>query len=45
MCEKHSIRGSRASDSTIGVQRDPGAVHAVCIPQRASSSTNARKRR
>jgi hypothetical protein len=28
MCEKQRIRGSRTSESTIGVQRDPGEVHA-----------------
>ena len=43
--EWHSSRGSRASVSTSGAQRDPGEVHAIRIPQRASSSTNARRRR
>ena len=38
MCDQARIRGSRASDRTIGVQRDPGAVHACSMPQRASSS-------
>jgi hypothetical protein len=28
MWEKHRIRGSRTSESTIGVHRDPGEVHA-----------------
>jgi hypothetical protein len=45
MCEKQLIRGSRTSESTIGVQREPGEVHAWRIPQRASSSQNARSRR
>ena len=45
MCDQARIRGSRASDRTIGVQRDPGAVHACSIPLRASSSQKARSSR
>ena len=45
MCDQVRIRGSRASDSTIGVLREPGDVHACCMPQRASSSQNARSSR
>jgi len=45
MCEKQRSRGSRTSESTIGVLREPGEVHASRIPQRASSSANARSRR
>jgi len=37
----HTNRGSRASASTSGVERDPGEVQASVMPQRASSSTNA----
>ena len=36
------IRGSRASESTSGVEREPGDVQASRTPQRASSSANAR---
>ncbi len=43
--EKHRSRGSRASDSTSGAQRDPGDVQAARIPHRASSSTNALRSR
>ena len=39
------MRGSRASDSTSGVEREPGEVHASRRPQRASSSTKARRPR
>ncbi len=45
MCDHDRIRCSRTSERTIGVEREPGDVHACCIPQRASSSQNARKRR
>jgi hypothetical protein len=45
MCDQQRIRGSRTSESTIGVDRDPGEVHACCIPHRASSSQKARNRR
>jgi hypothetical protein len=45
ICEKHRICGSCASDRTIGVQREPGAVHAYRMPHRANSSQNARRRR
>ena len=38
-------RASRASESTSGVERDPGDVHASRTPQRTSSSTNARSPR
>jgi hypothetical protein len=44
-CEVARIRGSRASESTSGVEREPGEVHASFNPQRASSSTNARRPR
>jgi hypothetical protein len=43
MCDQHRIRGSRTSDITIGVHRDPGEVQACSSPQRASSSQNARR--
>ena len=39
------MRGSRASESTSGVEREPGEVHASRRPQRASSSTKARRPR
>ena len=45
MWEKQRSRCSRASDSTSGAQRDPGEVQAARIPQRASSSTKARRSR
>ena len=45
MCEKQRSLGSRASDSTSGVLRDPGEVQAWVMPQRASSSQNARSSR
>ncbi len=45
MCDQQRIRGSRTSERTIGVERDPGAVQACSIPQRASSSQNARSSR
>ena len=45
MCDQQRIRGSRTSESTIGVQREPGDVHACSSPQRASSSQNARSSR
>ena len=45
MCDQQRIRGSRTSESTIGVYRDPGDVHACSTPQRASSSQNARSSR
>src|SRR5581483_428543 len=38
------MRGSRASASTIGAEREPGEVQAARMPQRASSSANARRR-
>ena len=44
-CDQQRIRGSRTSDSTIGVEREPGEVQAWRIPQRASSSQNARSSR
>ena len=44
-CEKQRSPGSRTSESTIGVLRDPGEVQAWRIPQRASSWQNARSRR
>src|SRR4051794_38010173 len=43
-CENASIRRSRASAMTSGVEREPGEVQAARMPQRASSSTNARRR-
>ena len=45
MCEVARMRGSRASESTSGVEREPGDVHASRRPQRASSSTKARRPR
>ena len=45
MWEVARIRGSRASESTSGVEREPGEVHASRRPQRASSSTKARRPR
>ena len=39
------MRESRASESTSGVEREPGDVHASRRPQRASSSTKARRPR
>jgi hypothetical protein len=42
MWDQQRIRGSRTSDRTIGALREPGEVQACCIPQRASSSQNAR---
>ena len=45
MCEVARMRGSRASESTSGVEREPGEVHASRRPQRASSSTKARRPR
>jgi hypothetical protein len=44
-CEYTGKRPSRARLRTIGVERDPGDVHAPAMPQRASSSTKARSRR
>ncbi len=44
-CDQQWIRGSRASDSTIGADRDPGEVQACSSPHRASSSQNARSSR
>ena len=43
MCEVARSRGSRASESTSGVEREPGDVHTSRSPQRASSSANARR--
>src|SRR5262249_60380573 len=43
--EKQRRRGSCASVSTSGAERDPGEVHAALMPQRASSSANARSSR
>jgi hypothetical protein len=45
MCELDRIPGSRASDSTSGVEREPGDVQACSSPQRASSSAKARRPR
>src|ERR1019366_390714 len=45
ICDQHAIRGSRTSDRTIGVLREPGEVQACCIPHRASSSHSARSSR
>src|SRR3954452_14009556 len=45
MCEVARMRGSRARESTSGVEREPGAVHACSSPQRASSSAEARRPR
>src|SRR3954468_24414186 len=45
MCEVERMRGSRASESTSGVEREPGDVHACSSPQRASSSAKARRPR
>src|SRR3954449_10546516 len=45
MCEVQRSRPSRTSASTSGVERDPGEVHASVMPQRTSSSTNARSSR
>ena len=45
MWEVARIRGSRASESTSGVEREPGEVHASRRPQRASSSAKARRPR
>src|SRR4051812_37649437 len=44
-CEKHGKRPSRTSARTSGVEREPGDVTAPAMPQRASSSANARRRR
>src|SRR4051794_143912 len=44
-CEVAAIRSSFASESTSGVEREPGEVTAWRSPQRASSSTNARRPR
>src|SRR3954470_4315262 len=45
MCDVQRRRPSRTSASTSGVERDPGEVHASVMPQRTSSSTNARSSR
>src|SRR5215210_6768350 len=45
MCDVHSMRPSRARLKTRGVEREPGERAAWVIPQRASSSTNARSPR
>src|SRR3954447_23500198 len=45
MWEVERIRGSRARESTSGVEREPGEVHACSSPQRASSSAKARRAR
>src|SRR3954454_14475477 len=45
MCDVQRSRPSRTSASTSGVERDPGEVHASVMPQRTSSSTNARSSR
>ena len=45
MCEKQRSRGSRTSARTSGDEREPGEVQASRMPQRASSSANARSRR
>jgi pimeloyl-ACP methyl ester carboxylesterase len=44
-CDQVGIRSSAARARTIGVEREPGDVQAPAIPQRASSSTKARRRR
>ncbi len=44
-CDHEHSPGSRASDSTIGVEREPGEVQASVTPQRASSSQKARSSR
>lgn len=44
-CDHAGNRPSRASARTSGVERDPGEVQAPAIPQRASSSTKARRSR
>ena len=45
MCEKQRSRGSRTSARTSGEEREPGDVQASRMPQRASSSANARSSR
>jgi hypothetical protein len=45
MCDQHRIWGSLTSERTIGVDRDPGDVHACSTPERPSSSQNARSSR
>jgi hypothetical protein len=45
MWEVERMPGSRASESTSGVERDPGEVQACSSPQRASSSAKARRPR
>ena len=45
MCEKQRSRGSRTSARTSGEEREPGEVQASRMPQRASSSANARSSR
>jgi len=45
ICDQQLIRGSRTSDRMIGELREPGAVQACCIPQRANSSHSARRSR
>jgi 2-succinyl-6-hydroxy-2,4-cyclohexadiene-1-carboxylate synthase len=45
MCEKQGKRPSRTSAITSGVEREPGEVTAPAMPQRASSSQKARRRR
>ena len=44
-CDQQRIRGSRTSESRIGVLREPGDVQAWRMPQRASSSHRARSNR
>ncbi len=45
ICDQQWTRGSRTSESTTGVDREPGDVHACPSPHRASSSQNARSSR
>ncbi len=45
MLDTHGRRPSRTSESTSGVERDPGEVTAAQAPLRTSSSTKARSRR
>src|SRR4051794_14997346 len=45
MCDVHSRRPSRARLKTSGVEREPGERAAWVMPQRVSSSTNARRPR
>ena len=45
MCDVARSRGSRPATRTSGVERLPGDVHASRMPQRTSSSANARRPR